>query len=303
MPESVGAVVAYERVDNPIAFVETMGESCAAITNAPLVQGRALALSCLCRGLDPFEFSQKYHFIQGKPTKKAQIMLIDFVESGGKYKVVDRTPEKSRIIFTTPDGEEYDVSWTWEEAQQSRWPWKDWKNHDKGLKDNWATPTDQRNMIFVRLVSDTLGYIAPKVCYGVYTPEEIIDLDDSANGQAVQPTRSAMDAVRDNAAAASQVSTFSVETTAAESLPAAAPAEPEAVVAVPDGETLYATKSQQSRVMGLLDVIPFDDKEAKLAEALAARSVASLDQLTRSQIQELIDKLDAMRAQHAAAGN
>lgn len=177
-----GALAVYSRVDNPIAFAKEMAKTFAAMTGVPLEQGEAVALTCLCEGLTPVDYRRRYHTIDGKPSMRADAMLAEFrLNHGGRHKIVERTAERAALVLIDRDGNEAPCEFTWEEAQQSRWPWKDWKEapEKRRLKDNWATPTDRKALLWARCVSDGLRAVCPELVAGVYTPEEMQDAIDA----------------------------------------------------------------------------------------------------------------------------
>ena len=174
------AMTVYGNVTNPIDFCEKMGNAYASLLNCTAEQGKAIALTCMCEGLTPIGFQKRYHIIQGKPAMRADAMLAEFrMNYGGDYEFnpkTDRTPNRAAIKLIDFKGREYEFEYTIQDAEDSRWPWKDAKDHSKGLKDNWSTPSDKKNMLWARLISDSLRAVCPELVAGVYTPEEVGDV-------------------------------------------------------------------------------------------------------------------------------
>ena len=184
------ALAVYEKVDNPVTFASEMAETTAALVGCSLSQGKAVALTCLVEGITPLEFKRTYHLIQGSPTMRADAMLAKFRKAGGKFTIVERSKDKAAIELTSAEGDSYKNEFTREEALASRWPWKDWKAPDRQLKDNWATDTDFKAMLWARLVSDSIRAFAPEIVAGIYTPEEMQDADVIASSvQSNEPKR------------------------------------------------------------------------------------------------------------------
>lgn len=183
------ALTVYDRIENPLAFVEQMAESNAImIPGCDIKAGRALSMMLLRRGMDAMDFIQRYHFIQGRPTMRADAMLAEFrLNKGGKHKILSRTPDLAEAEFTTAEGEVYTFRLTWEEVQQERYPWAKGCGPGTGkmaptfenLKDNWATPQGRKQMMWARLTSDSLRAIVPELVAGIYTPEEAIDFEEN----------------------------------------------------------------------------------------------------------------------------
>lgn len=179
------AITVYQKVENPIAFCNEMAVAIASLCACDERQGKAMAMQMLCENLNPMQLQRRYHWIKGKPTMQAAALLAEFrMNHGGKYKMLQRTSTIAQAEFTDKDGVTYIESLTWEEAQQSRWPWAkecgpgtaNTEPTIKNLKDNWSTPLDRKSMLWARLVSDSLRYICPELAAGVYTPEEMADV-------------------------------------------------------------------------------------------------------------------------------
>lgn len=186
MSVSSGAMTVYQRVDNPIAFATDMAKTFAAMTGVPLEQGAAVALTCLCEGLTPVDYRRRYHTIDGKPTMRADAMLAEFrLNHGGDYEIVERSADRAAINLIDKKNRSYPFSFTWEECLQSRWPWRKGKgpgdNPIADIKDNYSTPIDRRNMLWARLVSDSIRAVCPELSAGVYTPEETEDMAASGS--------------------------------------------------------------------------------------------------------------------------
>lgn len=197
------AAQTYAKIADPLAFARELGPAASSIMGAPLDQGPAIALTALCEGYTLVEMRRRYHWIGGRPVMQAAAMLAEFrMNHGGDYEVVRRDHEACEITFRDAAGRQYDTKLTWEECEQSRWPWKNWQDHSKGLKDNWATPLDRKTMMFARLVSDSLKFICPELAAGVYTPEE---MDDVIEAKVAEPKRKASEVLAEQAAAAQVV--------------------------------------------------------------------------------------------------
>lgn len=178
IPKMNNALAIYSKIENPIEAAKQMGEM---ISESRMIgvknpeAGAVVAFTCMSECITPLEFHRKYHIIQGQPSERSWSMLARFAdEEGCSYEILEVSPDKVGIRFTA-NGQTIDAAYTWEEAQQSRWPWKDWKNKEEGLKDNWATPEDRENQLFARLVSRWCKRLRPSLFHGTYTPEEVID--------------------------------------------------------------------------------------------------------------------------------
>lgn len=298
------ALAVYERIQNPVAFCtdEKMMHAISSMTGCAVQQAPSVLMTCLCEGITPLEYARTYHNIQGKSAMRADAMLAKFrAQYGGKHKIIERSSGMAAIELTNKDGDVCKFSFTWEEAQASRWPWKDPDDHDKGLKDNWSTPTDRKNMLWARLVSDSIRAFQPEIVAGIYTPEELADLN-------VVGTEIRTDAPRPSAAELATLAAAAVEGEQAPfddvedakfepaSEAAAALADAQAETETPD-DPAYSSKAQREQIVSLskqlIDAgkLPPDAVE----KAMAKRGVQSLRSLKREDAAEIIDKLAAKK--------
>ncbi len=177
------AVIPYQTVRDPIEFVEKLGDAIArsGMFGCKNVEsGKVLAMTCLSERKSPTEIARRYHIIDGRLSMKAGAMLADFRTKGGRHRIVERSPERAAIELTI-DGQTQQFEFTWEQAQQEPFV-RDKKNN---LKTNYATPRIRMQMLWARVVSDSIEAMAPEIAYGVYTPEEISDFQE-INGAGVQ---------------------------------------------------------------------------------------------------------------------
>ena len=134
-------------------------------------QGVMIAMTCVMENITPLEFQRTYHIIDGRVTMRADAMLAKFVERGGKYGIDERSNEKASARFVTSDNA-IDAVYTIDDAKKSGICF----GKSGKMKVNWAKFTKQ--MLWARLVSDSIRAIDPGVCAGSYTPEEVSDFDD-----------------------------------------------------------------------------------------------------------------------------
>lgn len=173
------ALSVYQKMADPLAFIEKMGMAIAksgmfGCKNAE--SGQVLAMTCLSERKSPTEIARRYHIIDGKLSMKAGAMLADFKIRGNKYKVIERSPNRAAIEMTN-EFQTQTFELTWEEAQLEPFVY----GKAKQLKDNYATPRIRMQMLWARVVSDGVEVMAPEISYGVYTPEEISDYPELSN--------------------------------------------------------------------------------------------------------------------------
>ncbi len=346
MSANANALAIYQKVSDPIAKSKEMARSVASVVpNTTESQGEAIALVCMCEGIHAIDFARRYHWIPGKgPSMRADAMLGEFeMNEGGKYRRIEKSPTRAAIYFKTKDGDEYTLELTRRQMLLSRWPWasndKDkkmlgWraanarvvellaegKTEDQvfyelqpHFKDNWGTEADWQNMLYARLASDSLRSICAKLVAGVYTPEEMGDLEVlstsvSTNAPApptaaevlrspvTQSTQPADAVVNIDAAGVQVQQTQQVEE---------APFEDAEFTAKPTEATNAAnsgngvTRAQLDKLISLREQMQLPDTDWNAA--LAKRNVQAAHSLTKDQAAELIDKMEARIK--AAAGN
>jgi len=189
MPD--GTVSVYARIADPLAFAMQYGHVLARSRMFgcdSVEQGQVFALALLCENMTPIEIAKKYHIIQGRLTKRSDAMLAEFREAGNRHRIVERTSEVAEIELISKDGESNKFRFTFEEAQQEKFPFgKDGKT----LKDNWATPRGRMQMLWARVVSDGIRCVAPEIVAGTYTPEEMRDALPAGSAMVSMPDASA----------------------------------------------------------------------------------------------------------------
>lgn len=161
----------------------------------------AIVAMCHQERMSWMRFSQTYHWIKGRPTKRMDAILADFAKIGGRKKVHERTPERASCTFSL-DGDEYTSTISWEDAQREPFVYEG-KEADVvvalanggrypngtplALKAKYQTPRARMQMLWARCVSDGVRTVAPQCCCGIYTPEETDDFADAPRAASVQP--------------------------------------------------------------------------------------------------------------------
>ena len=227
----------YGRMADPLAAIDTLGK---AFQQSQLMgvttpgDGQVLALTCMCEGITPLEFSRTYHIIGGKPAMRADMMHAKFREAGGKveWKNVGDDGKRAEAVFSF-GGQSLTVAFTIEDALRML--------GDKIKKpgSNWAS--DPGAMLRARLISKAVRILAPEIVAGVYTPEDL------AGSQHEQPQRSEADLAARQAeldAVASQTPPDAAETQAAE------------IVDVQPEQPAKATTQQLQRLVAIASKLP-----------------------------------------------
>lgn len=185
---SRAALAFYRRMTDPLDAVAKLGnmffESRMFGCNNP-AQGRVLAMICLSEGKTPSQLLKQNHIIGGKLSDKADAMLAAFRLRGGRHIVKKYTPDVVQIEFVTPE-QKFVGSFTWVEAQEEDYVYTSDANNGKvpkklkdgtvnraALKDNWSTPRRRAQMLWARVVSDSVRHLMPEANCGEYTADEL----------------------------------------------------------------------------------------------------------------------------------
>lgn len=128
---------------------------------------QALTLMALAQseGIHPMTAVRDYHIIEGRPSLKADTMLARFQQAGGKVEWLSLTDKKVEAKFSHAAGGIATIAWTIEMAQTA------------GLAGRNVWKSYPRAMLRSRVISEGVRTVFPSVISGVYTPEEIVDLD------------------------------------------------------------------------------------------------------------------------------
>lgn len=299
----------YEKTD-PLDFADKMGLAIATLIGCDPNQGKAMALQAYVEGISPMQLQRRYHWIQGKPSMKADAMRAEFrMNHGGDFEIVESTGDAAEIHFTDSKGRKLPSRITWAEAQQEPWPWKkdcgpgtpNTEPTIKNLKDNWSTPLQRANMLMARATSTALRRLCPELVAGVYTPEEMMDTERTERPVVVEQKASASQII---AAAAHSVPTLATPV----------PTGP-APVDVADGnveDAQYEMKidpnapgSVSAQRVSALDKAGTEyfgeGWPAKRDQALADRNCSVLQNLSDNQAGDLLVKIDGLIRDRKAA--
>lgn len=124
----------------------------------------ALMLIAQAEGRHPASAAGDYHIIQGRPAKKADAMLRDFLSAGGKVRWVALTDERAEAEFSHPAGGTVSIAWDMARARKA----------GLGGKDMWGK--FPRQMLRSRVVSEGIRTVFPGATSGMYVPEEAPDM-------------------------------------------------------------------------------------------------------------------------------
>jgi len=125
----------------------------------------ALALVAQAEGRHPAIVARDYHIINGRPSLKADAILARFQEAGGAVKWISLSDTIAEAEFSHPQGGSVKIDWTLERAKKA------------GVTGNPTWSKYPRAMLRARVISEGVRTVYPAVLCGVYTPEEVQDMD------------------------------------------------------------------------------------------------------------------------------
>ena len=123
-------------------------------------QAMALCLVAQAEGRHPATAAQDYHILQGRPAKKADAMLRDFLAGGGKVEWHQLDDTKVDATFSHPAGGSARIDWTMARAKQAGLATAMWSKYP-------------RQMLRARVVSEGVRTVYPMATSGMYVPEEV----------------------------------------------------------------------------------------------------------------------------------
>lgn len=126
-------------------------------------QALALCLVAQAEGRHPASAAQDYHIISGRPAKKADAMLRDFIANGGKVEWHQLDNTMADATFSHPYGGTVRIDWTLDRAKEAGIANPMWKKYP-------------RQMLRSRVVSEGVRTVCPGATSGMYVPEEVQDI-------------------------------------------------------------------------------------------------------------------------------
>jgi len=123
-----------------------------------------LCLLAQAEGQHPAVVFRDYHIIQGKPAKKAEAMLRDFINSGGKVEWHTLDDTCADATFTHPSGSAR-IDWTLERAKKAGISTAMWSKYP-------------RQMLRSRVISEGVRTVFPGATSGLYVPEEVSTFEE-----------------------------------------------------------------------------------------------------------------------------
>lgn len=126
-------------------------------------QAMALMLVAQAEGRHPALAARDYDIIQGRPAKKTEAMLRDFLEAQGKVEWHALDDTVADATFSHPSGGTVRIEWTLKRAAAAGLSGRDmWRKYP-------------RQMLRSRCVSEGIRTVCPMATSGMYVPEEVRD--------------------------------------------------------------------------------------------------------------------------------
>ena len=124
-------------------------------------QALTIMLIAQAEGRHPMSAAKDYDIINGKPAKKAEAMLRDFLASGGRVEWHKLTDEGAEATFTHPQGGSVKIDWNKARMVQA-------KITNEAMYSKYP-----RAMYRSRCVSEGVRTVCPSATGGLYVPEEV----------------------------------------------------------------------------------------------------------------------------------
>jgi hypothetical protein len=133
-------------------------------------------------GRHPALAARDYDIIQGRSAKKAEAMLRDFLESGGKVEWHKLDDANADATFSHPAGGSVRITWDLERVKAA------------GLSSKDMYKKYPRQMLRSRVVSEGVRTVCPAATSGMYVPEEVADFESRQTVDVTPPRTPAVQA-------------------------------------------------------------------------------------------------------------
>lgn len=238
-------------------------------------QAIALMMIAHAEGRHPALAARDYDIIQGKPAKKAEAMMRDFIQAGGKVEWHELSDNRADATFTHPQTGSVRIDWDLERAKTA------------GLagKDNWKK--FPRSMLRSRVVSEGVRTIWPLATSGMYVPEEASDIPPEHTGPTVEHEALQVGQVALNQAG--------LQVGQMKAAAVTIPAEPENVTPSEENVTPLPDKvTPQKAAAAAMPAAP--RKRQTIADWLEAHRIALNDCESREAVDEILESEEMQRA-------
>jgi len=133
--------------------------------------GFVVAATCHQQGMSLMEFQRTYHIVENKPAMRADAMLAEFRNRGGRVKIVENSVTRAAGEFTF-EGQTVVFEYTMDDAERTG---DCYEGKSGNVKHTWQKRPE--DMLWARLVSRSVRRLCPEINAGLYSPEEVADFD------------------------------------------------------------------------------------------------------------------------------
>lgn len=134
----------------------------------------ALMLVAQAEGRHPASVARDYDIIQGRPAKKAEAMLRDFLQNGGRVEWHELTDAKASATFSHPSGGAVRIDWDMARMKAAK------------IANDAMYSKYPRQMLRSRCVSEGVRTVFPAATGGLNVPEEIRTVSVVQNGSVIE---------------------------------------------------------------------------------------------------------------------
>jgi hypothetical protein len=287
------AIIAHR--EHPVSDIERMAHAFTAsrlFGVSTVEQAIALCLIAQAEGRHPASAAQDYHIIQGRPAKKADAMLRDFLAAGGKVEWHKLDDTIADATFSHAAGGSVRITWDMPRAKKAQLTTPMWSKYP-------------RQMLRARVVSEGVRTVFPMATSGMYVPEEVQEFEPpkepaqlvTVDGEIVEPkskrlSRDDYKALSDKIKACATIADLVELWTQRETQ--------EAIAGLPNDwrEMIVAEKDERKSELATIDAKPFDPEAFVTnlyAEMEDAHSADQVDEIWTAQ------NVESALAEHADA--
>jgi len=152
------AIVPFESIQR---MAEVAAKSKLFGSNLTPDQAMTIMLIAQAEGRHPMSAAKDYDIINGKPAKKAEAMLRDFLAAGGTVQWHQLDDAGAKATFSHPQGGTVTIDWNKERMQRA-------KITNEAMYSKYP-----RAMYRSRCVSEGVRTVCPSATGGLYVPEEV----------------------------------------------------------------------------------------------------------------------------------
>ena len=157
----------------PLTEMQTMAAACAksGLFGAKTPeQALTIMLLAQAEGRHPMSAAKDYDIINGKPAKKAEAMLRDFLAQGGKVEWHKYADDGCDATFTHPQGGSVRVDWNKARMEKA-------KIANEAMYAKFPRP-----MYRARCISEGVRTVCPGATGGLYVPDEVRTMPEKNMG-------------------------------------------------------------------------------------------------------------------------